>query len=63
MLENQHLCKACIDSCPSYEFDLPVLVSGESGTGKSLVAKLFIVFYRRNLPFVSIPSDLIELMA
>ena len=43
--------------------DLPVLVSGESGTGKSLVAKVLHSFSdRRNLPFVSIsPADLIEL--
>ena len=43
--------------------DLPVLVSGESGTGKSLVAKVLHSFSdRRNLPFVSVsPSDLIEL--
>ena len=43
--------------------DLPVLVSGESGTGKSLIAKVLHSFSdRRNLPFVSVsPSDLIEL--
>ena len=43
--------------------DLPVLVSGESGTGKSLIAKVLHSFSdRRNLPFVSIsPADLVEL--
>ena len=43
--------------------DLPVLVSGESGTGKSLIAKVLHSFSdRRNLPFVSVsPSDLVEL--
>ena len=35
--------------------DLPMLVSGESGTGKSLIAKLLHNFSdRRNLPFVSL---------
>ena len=35
--------------------DLPILVSGESGTGKSLIAKLLHNFSdRRNLPFVSV---------
>ena len=40
--------------------DLPVLVSGESGTGKSLIAKVLHSFSdRRNLPFVSVsPADL-----
>ena len=43
--------------------DLPVLVSGESGTGKSLIAKVLHSFSdRRNLPIVSVsPADLIEL--
>ena len=43
--------------------DLPVLVSGESGTGKSLIAKVLHSFSdKRNLPFVSIsPADLVEL--
>ena len=43
--------------------DLPVLVSGESGTGKSLIAKVLHNFSdRRNLPFVSVsPADLVEL--
>ena len=43
--------------------DLPVLVSGESGTGKSLIAKVLHSFSdRRNLPFISVsPSDLVEL--
>ena len=43
--------------------DLPVLVSGESGTGKSLIAKVLHSFSdRRNLPFVTIsPTDLVEL--
>jgi two-component system nitrogen regulation response regulator GlnG len=43
--------------------DLPVLVSGESGTGKSLIAKVLHSFSdRRNSPYVSISSaDLIEL--
>src|SRR6056300_768510 len=38
--------------------DLPILVSGESGTGKSLIAKLLHNFSdRRNLPFVSVGAD------
>ncbi len=43
--------------------DLPVLVSGESGTGKSLIAKVLHGFSdRRNLPFVTVsPTDLVEL--
>ena len=43
--------------------DLPVLVSGESGTGKSLIAKVLHGFSdRRNSPYVSISSgDLVEL--
>jgi len=43
--------------------DLPVLVLGESGTGKSLIAKVLHSFSdRRNLPFVSVSStDLVEL--
>jgi len=43
--------------------DLPVLVSGESGTGKSLIAKVLHSFSdRRNLPFVAVsPTDLLEL--
>ena len=43
--------------------DLPVLVSGESGTGKSLIAKVLHSFSdRRNLPFVTVsPTDLLEL--
>ena len=43
--------------------DLPILVSGESGTGKSLVARVLHSFSdRRNLPFVTIsPADLIEI--
>ena len=43
--------------------DLPVLVSGESGTGKSLIAKVLHGFSdRRNLPFVTAsPADLVEL--
>ena len=43
--------------------DLPVLVSGESGTGKSLIAKVLHSFSdRRNLPLVSVsPADLVEL--
>ena len=43
--------------------DLPILVSGESGTGKSLIAKVLHSFSdRRNLPFVSVsPADLVEL--
>ena len=43
--------------------DLPILVSGESGTGKSLVARVLHSFSdRRNLPFVTVsPADLIEI--
>ena len=43
--------------------DLPVLVSGESGTGKSLIAKVLHSFSdRRNFPFVSVsPADLVEI--
>ena len=43
--------------------DLPILVSGESGTGKSLIAKVLHSFSdRRNLPFVPIsPVDLVEI--
>ena len=43
--------------------DLPVLVSGESGTGKSLIAKVLHRFSdRRNSPFFSIScTDLVEL--
>ena len=43
--------------------DLPVLVSGESGTGKSLITKVLHGFSdRRNLPFVTVsPTDLVEL--
>ena len=43
--------------------DLPILVSGESGAGKSLIAKVLHSFSdRRNLPIVSIsPADLVEL--
>ncbi len=43
--------------------DLPVLVSGESGTGKSLIAKVLHSFSdRRNSPFFSIScTDLVEL--
>ena len=43
--------------------DLPVLVSGESGTGKSLIAKVLHSFSdRRNSPYVSISStDLVEI--
>ena len=43
--------------------DLPILVSGESGTGKSLIAKVLHSFSdRRNLPFVPVSSaDLIEI--
>tara|TARA_Y100000385_G_scaffold137903_1_gene143265 strand:+ start:14 stop:1387 length:1374 start_codon:yes stop_codon:yes gene_type:complete len=43
--------------------DLPILVSGESGTGKSLVAKVLHSFSdRRNLPFVTVsPADLIDI--
>jgi len=38
--------------------DLPILVSGESGAGKSLIAKLLHNFSdRRNLPFVSVGAD------
>ena len=43
--------------------DLPILVSGESGTGKSLVAKVLHSFSdRRNSPLVTVsPADLIEI--
>ena len=43
--------------------DLPILVSGESGTGKSLIAKVLHSFSdRRTLPFISVsPADLIEM--
>ena len=43
--------------------DLPILVSGESGTGKSLIARVLHSFSdRRNLPFVPVSSaDLVEL--
>lgn len=43
--------------------DLPILVSGESGTGKSLIARVLHSFSdRRNLPFVTVsPADLIEI--
>ena len=43
--------------------DLPILVSGESGTGKSLIAKVLHSFSdRRNLPLVTVsPADLVEL--
>ena len=43
--------------------DLPILVSGESGTGKSLISKVLHSFSdRRNLPLVSVsPGDLVEI--
>ena len=43
--------------------DLPILVSGESGTGKSLIARVLHSFSdRRNLPCVPVsPADLVEL--
>ena len=43
--------------------DLPILVSGESGTGKSLIARVLHTFSdRRSLPFVTVsPADLIEI--
>ena len=43
--------------------DLPILVSGESGTGKSLITKVLHSFSdRRNLPLVPVsPADLIQL--
>ena len=43
--------------------DLPILVSGESGTGKSLIAKVLHSFSdRRNLPLVAVsPGDLVEI--
>ena len=43
--------------------DLPILVSGESGTGKSLIARVLHSFSdRRNLPFVVVSlSDLVEI--
>ena len=43
--------------------DLPILVSGESGTGKSLIAKVLHSFSdRRTSPFVIVsPADLVEI--
>ena len=43
--------------------DLPILVSGESGTGKSLIAKVFHSYSdRRTSPFVTVsPADLVEI--
>ena len=43
--------------------DLPILVSGESGTGKSLITKVLHSFSdRRNLPVVTVsPDELIEI--
>ena len=43
--------------------DLPILVSGESGTGKSLISKVLHSFSdRRNLPLVPVsPADLVEI--
>ena len=43
--------------------DLPILVSGESGTGKSLISKVLHSFSdRRNLPLVRVsPADLIDI--
>ncbi|MEY2991747.1 MAG: hypothetical protein RI946_1141 [Pseudomonadota bacterium] len=43
--------------------DLPVMISGESGSGKSLIARMLHDFSdRRNLPFVTVvASDMIEL--
>ena len=43
--------------------DLPILVSGESGTGKSLISKVLHSFSdRRNLPLVRVsPADLVEI--
>jgi len=43
--------------------ELSVMISGESGTGKSLIARAIHDFSdRRNLPFVTVtPSDLVEL--
>mgnify|MGYP003314955985 CR=1 FL=1 len=43
--------------------DLPILVSGESGTGKSLISKVIHRFSdRRNLPLVPVsPADLVEI--
>ncbi len=43
--------------------DLPILVSGESGTGKSLISKVLHSFSdRRNLPLVPVsPADLVDI--
>ncbi|GIR84530.1 MAG: hypothetical protein CM15mP85_11540 [Rhodobacterales bacterium] len=62
-LGNQLLCKVCIVGARLMNTDLPVLISGESGTGKSLIAKVLHSFSdRRNLPLVAVsPSDLIDL--